>query len=127
MHFNLESAQEWDVQANQRLEYLSLLKRLFGERYCPLCRGGVIRVSPEFDASDFAVSLVADWPFWIMFGICTAAGMVHWLAGAIGIAVSLPLAFTYWRYRSRYRCTACSRTFTFSGLVMQGRSAEDVA
>ena len=104
-----------------------MLKRVFGERYCPLCRGNVSRVEPEFDAGDFFALLVADWPFWILFGICSAIGMIDWLAGAIAGAVSLVLVLLYIRYRSRYRCKACSRSFTYSGLVMEQRSDQDAA
>ena len=61
-------------------------------------------------ATSFAMSLM-EIPFWIVFGICAALGMVHWLAGVVSTIV-LGAAFLVWRRSNqRYECVVCDRQF----------------
>ena len=61
-------------------------------------------------AASFALSLM-EIPFWIVFGICAALGMVHWLAG-VASAIVISAAFLVWcRSNQRYECVVCDRRF----------------
>jgi hypothetical protein len=98
-----------------------MFKRIFAERYCPVCGGAVSQLNREMDGTDVAAMLVADWPFWLLFGLCSALGLWHWAAGAVAAAVSLVIFFAYGRSRARFRCKPCDQTFGYAYLTREER------
>jgi hypothetical protein len=94
---------------------------------CPTCRGAVARIHRSFDTGDFVATMVADWPFWIVFLVCSAIGMVSFIAGAIAFVGAAAVAVAYVRARAQFRCTPCRRTFGISELVSEGAASNNGA
>jgi hypothetical protein len=104
-----------------------VLNRPFASRYCPVCRGPVKKLSPGMDGADVAVSFVADWPFWILFGLCSAIGMWQWAAGLVAVLGLLAVAFAYVRSRARYKCEKCDRSYGYSFLATEQKRPQNDA
>ena len=62
------------------------------------------------------VATAVDWPFWVVFGICSVIGMVDLVAGAVAFAGTVALVAVYVRARARFRCVPCQRTHRLSEL-----------
>lgn len=84
--------------------------------HCPTCRGPVFEQRRALDTEDRVALLFADLPFWILFGICVAIGMLEWLAGVVTFAVALLVFYQWHRKRYRWHCFACNASFGYREL-----------
>ena len=78
-------------------------------------------------AAVFLLPFVAEIPFWIIFLVCSALGMWHWLAGVTAFATVCLTFFAYKQHRAELRCQVCHKTFKSSYLAKHHSRRSDVA
>ncbi|MEI6801919.1 MAG: hypothetical protein WCK83_02065 [Burkholderiales bacterium] len=84
---------------------------------CPCCSGSVKRLPRNHKGWDYAVMLLSDVPFWIVFGLCGAIGMWKWSAGVVAFAVACTLYYLWDRRRSSYLCTQCGTVSNYADIA----------
>ena len=92
-----------------------MLERLYPSLRCRVCNGTSLQRLPrEWEGGDYLWVLFADWPFWLLFGLCVALGIRNWVAGLVAFAGVIYLYSAWSRTRSRFKCRNCGAVSVYA-------------
>ena len=95
----------------------AVFHHLFPRLSCPACGKSVRQLPRRTYGADFFALTFAELPYWLVFGLCLAVGMVDWLAGVVAFVVFGFAYFLWHRSRSRYECDACAKQVTYAEAI----------